>query len=225
MTTTFDEPEVDQCLDPAQVQVGTANGPGIYLAPAGTRGPENTTDDWADPWACLGYLSEDGPTVGQSTDSTDITPWQSVVPIRSVITSRGVTLQFVMWQLNERTLGLYFDTDPPEPESDGSLAFEVRTDTPSHLYAVGIDSRDADRVLRIAFPRASLSAAGDMQIQRGAAVPLDVTLSALDDGGTLAEVRLGPAGINPLAASLSTSARAARARRTADTGADSTGRE
>jgi hypothetical protein len=53
-----------------------------------------------------------------------------------------------------------------------------------------------------------------MQIQRGAAIPLDVTLSALDDAGLLADVKLGPAPeIEPMgAASLSSSARAQRAR-------------
>jgi hypothetical protein len=60
---------------------------------------------------------------------------------------------------------------------------------------VGIDSADADRVLRIVFGRASLSDAGDMQLERGAAVPLDVTLSALDDGGRLAHILLGPSGV------------------------------
>jgi hypothetical protein len=186
-------PAPPQALDPTEVQVGTANGPGIWLAPAGTPGPADTHSDWPAPWEILGYLSEDGPTVGQSTDSTSITPWQSVVPIREVITGRSITLQFVLWQLNERTLALYFDADPATPDADGSLRMELRSDSPTHLYAVGIDSRDADRVLRIIFGRASLSDAGDMQITRGAAVPLDCTLSALDDAGVLGEVLLGPA--------------------------------
>lgn len=187
-------PNATGTLDPSEVQVGTANGPGIYLAPAGTPGPADTTEDWPAPWSVLGYLSDDGPTVAQSTDSEDITPWQSVVPIRTVLTSRGVTLQFVLWQLNSTTLSLYFDTDAAVPGPDGEIDMEVRTDSPQHIYAVGIDSADADRVLRIVFPRASLSDAGDMQLQRGAAVPLDVTLSALDDGGRLAQILLGPSG-------------------------------
>jgi hypothetical protein len=179
-------------LNPSEVQVGTANGPGIYLAPAGTEIPENTWDEWEDPWKVLGYLSDDGPTVGQSVDQTDITPWQSVVPIRSVITGRAVTLQFVLWQLNGDTIALYFDADPTAEDTDGLLTMKLRSDTPQHLYAVGIDSRDAERVLRIGFGRASLSDAGDMQITRGATVPLDVTLSALDDAGDLATILLGP---------------------------------
>jgi hypothetical protein len=120
-------------LDPTEVQVGTANGPGIYLAPAGTLGPANTTDPWPEPWSVLGYLSDDGPTVAQSTDSEDITPWQSVVPIRTVLTSRGVTLQFTMWQLNAETLALYFDTDAAVPGDDGEIDMEVRTDSPQHI--------------------------------------------------------------------------------------------
>jgi hypothetical protein len=186
-------PPATGVLDPSEVQVGTANGPGIYLAPAGTEAPENTWDDWEAPWKVLGYLSDDGPTVGQSVDQEDLTPWQSVVPIRSVVTGRAVTLQFVLWQLNGDTIALYFDADPAAEDSDGLLEMKLRSDTPQHLYAVGIDSRDAERVLRIVFGRASLSDAGDMQITRGATVPLDCTLSALDDAGDLATILLGPA--------------------------------
>lgn len=180
------------CLDPDEVSVGTPNGPGLYLAPPGTEAPTDTTEDWDDPWSCLGYLSEDGPTVGTSTDSEDLTPWQSAAPIKSIITNRSVTLQFVLWQLNAETLALYFDTDVPDPDDDGSLDMEVRTDQSGHTYAVGIDSRDGERVLRVSFLRASLSDAGDMAISRGAVVPLDITLSALETSGSLARVQLGP---------------------------------
>jgi hypothetical protein len=180
-------------LDPDEVQVGTPNGPGIWLAPAGTDPPDDTTEEYESPWRLLGYLSEDGPTVGQDTSSEPLTPWQSVAPIRTVITERQVTLQFVLWQLNAMTLGLYFDTDEPTAGADGAIDMEVRTDQAGHLYAVSIDSRDGERVLRLTFTRANLSDAGDMPITRGAVVPLDCTLSALEDAGSLARVQLGPA--------------------------------
>jgi hypothetical protein len=138
-------------------------------------------------------LSEDGPTVAQSTDSEDLTPWQSVAPIKTIITNRSVTLQFVMWQLNGPTLAMYFDTDVPTSGSDGELDLDVRTDQAGHTYAISIDSRDGNRVLRVSFLRASLSDAGDMAISRGAVVPLDVTLSALETSGSLARVQLGKA--------------------------------
>jgi hypothetical protein len=53
-----------------------------------------------------------------------------------------------------------------------------------------------------------------MQITRGAAVPLDVTLSALDDGGLLGWVRLGPAGGGGAAPLDKRSARARQAAKT-----------
>lgn len=178
-------------LAPNEVQVGTANGPGIWIAPTGTAGPGDLTSAWASPWLSLGYASDDGVTLSTSTDTEDITPWQSVSPIRSVITGRTLTMQFVLWQLNADTLSLYFDADRPE-STDDTVDFEVRTDQGGHLYSIGVDSKDGDNVLRIVFPRASLSDAGDMAITKGAAVPLDCTLSALDDNGVLAHILRGP---------------------------------
>lgn len=200
-----------QTMDPTQVQVGTNNGPGLYLAPAGTAPPADTSAAWATPWSILGYISDDGPTIGQSTDTNEIVPWQSLVPLRTVITKRAVTMQFILWQINDQTVSLYFDADPPTPAADGSFTMDVRSDQGGHLYAVGIDTADGDRAMRLVFPRANLTDAGDMQIKRGEAVPLDVKLSALDSGGVLAHVLVGPATAGGLAADLSSSGAKARA--------------
>lgn len=179
-------------LDPTEVQMGVNNACGIYVAPEGTPGPTDLTSPWASPWSCLGYISDDGPTVGQSTDSTSITPWQSVVPIRTIVTGRTVTLHFIMWQINPLTLSLYFDADAPAIDASGMIDMAIPSAGHSHVYAVGIDSVDNDRVFRIYFTRSNLSDVGDMQIQRGAAIPLETTLTALDDQGTLAHILHGP---------------------------------
>lgn len=204
-------------LNPDEVQVGTANGPGLYIAPVGTAPPATAAAVWADPWAILGYVDESGPTLAQNTTKEDITPWQSRAPIRAVLTERGLTARFIMWQLNAVTLALFFDNDVPDAGTDGSLAFDVRTDESQHLYAFGLDASDNDRALRIIFPRATLSDSGDMTLTKGTAVPLDVTLAALEDNGVLAHVMLGPATgtLTARAADLSSGARAARQRETA----------
>jgi phage gp37-like protein len=190
-------------LDPTEVQVGTANGPGIYIADEGTAGPADTTSPWASPWASLGYLDSAGPVVGQKTTSNSLTPWQSVASIRSVITGRELTLQFILWQLNAQTLALYFDTDVVTPATDGSLSMEVRSDDQPHVYALGIDSRDGEQVFRIAFTRATLTTTSDMKITRGEAIPLDCTLTAMDDNGVLGTILLGPATAGGLATAAS----------------------
>jgi hypothetical protein len=194
-------------MDPTQVQVGTANGPGLYLAPAGTPMPADTAAPWATPWSILGYLSADGPTVGQNTSHNDITPWQSVVPLRSVITARQITMKFVMWQLNPETMALYFDADVPTATA-GAFTMDVRSDTPQHIYSVGIDAADAEQIMRIGFTRASLTDAADMAIKRGEAIPLEVTLTGLDDAGVLATVMLGPGAGGLLGATTKTTVKA-----------------
>ena len=176
-------------LDPDEVQVGTANGPGLYIAPPGTAPPATASDPWPDPWMILGYVDESGPTLAQNTTKNDIIPWQSRAPIRTVLTERGLTAHFICWQLNAVTLALFFDSDPIVPTA-GVIDFDVRTDEPQHFYAFGLDAADSERVLRITFPRATLSDSGDATLTKGTAVPLDCTLAALEDDGVLAHVTL-----------------------------------
>ena len=107
-----------------------------------------------------------------------------------MLTERGLTARFIMWQLNATTLALFFDNDVPTVGTDGALAFDVRTDESQHLYAFGLDAMDNDRALRIIFPRATLSDSGDMTLTKGTAVPLDVTLAALATTAALAHVML-----------------------------------
>jgi hypothetical protein len=185
-------------LDPTETMVGSANGVGLWIAPEGTRAPAAGAA-FADPWRPLGYASDDGPTIGGDSTSEAFTPWQSTVPIRTVITERSMTLQFVMWQLNQDTLALYFDATVPAA-SAGRTSFDVRSDESGHVYAIAVDAKDGDNQFRVSFSRATLDSVGDMQLQRGAMVPLDVTLTALDDGGVIAHVDLAVATASALSA-------------------------
>jgi len=200
MTMTDAPPEVDPqatwvaALNSAELHVGTPNGPGLWLAPPGTALPTDTKTAFASPWQILGYLSDAGPTIGQNTTKQDLTPWQSISPIRSVITQREVTLHFILWQLNSLTLSLFFDADPPTPSAtDGSFSMPVRADKGGHQYAVAIDALDGNNVMRVGFTRALLTDAGDMAITRGAAVPLECTMTAQVDNGVLATILSGTA--------------------------------
>jgi hypothetical protein len=190
-------PAPTQALDPTEVMVGTANGAGLWLAPPGTPAPESIDDPFELPWRPLGYASDDGVTLGGDTTTEQFTPWQSAMPIRTIITERTATIGFTLWQLNHITLGLYFDMEIPEP-SGGSWDFSVRSDAPARLYAVVVDARDGDMHFRVLYGRANLDSTGDMVLQRGAMVPLDVTLSALDNGGEMRHVWLNDAAAEAL---------------------------
>jgi hypothetical protein len=181
-------------LDPTEVIVGTANGVGLWIAPEGTPAPA-PGDPFEDPWKPLGYASDDGVTIGGDKTTESLTPWQSTAPIRTIITEVTRTVAFVLWQLNQTTLGLYFDTPVPAPDPDGVTAFDVSSSGGGLIYAVAVDARDGENCLRLIWGRANLDSTGDMQLTKGAAVPLDVTLSALDNNGSQVTVQLFPASM------------------------------
>jgi hypothetical protein len=186
-------PPADPVLDPNEILLGINNGPGLYRAPVGTAAPADVTSPWADPWEAIGYISDDGVTVSSSTTSDTLTPWQSVAPVRTLITGKELTAHFIMWQTNPENVAMYFDMPAPTANADGSFSFDVRSDAGGQLYAIGIDIEDQGIVTRIVFDRAQLSDTGDAQFQRGAAVGWDVTLSALDNNGVLGHIISGPA--------------------------------
>jgi hypothetical protein len=180
-------------LTATEVHVGTP-GPtgGLWVAPAGTALPTDCKTAFASPWLPLGYVSDAGPTVGQATAKQDLIPWQSMAPVRSVITTRDVTLHFILWQLNAQSLSLYFDADPPTPSpTDGSFTMPVQADKGGHQYAFAVSTVDGLNVLRIGMTRAQLTDAGDMAITRATVVPMECTLTALVDNNVLCTVMSG----------------------------------
>ena len=200
MTTATKDPSVEPqaawaaSLTATEVRVGTP-GPtgGLWIAPAGTALPADTKTAFASPWLPLGYVSDAGPTVGQNTTKQDITPWQSIAPVRSVITLREVTLHMILWQVNAQSLALYFDADQPVPSvTDGSFTMPVQADKGGHIYAFAVSTVDGLNVLRIGMTRASLTDAGDMALTRATAVPMECTLTAQVDNNVLVTVQSGP---------------------------------
>lgn len=171
-------------LNPDNVLVGTSNGPGIWVAPVGTAMPATVNTAPADPWNTLGYLSEDGVKVSQSTDSQNIMAWQTKTPLRSFVTSREVSLEFTMLELSKRNFQLYFG-QKMDAADEAEFSITVRGDEPAHQYAILLDLIDGDLITRLYYPRASLSQAGDMEVTQSGAIGLPVTMAAQDDNGVL----------------------------------------
>jgi hypothetical protein len=184
---TFVDPNT-ATLDAEELLVGTALGPGIWIAPYPTQGPNDIHEAWGPSWSSLGYASEDGPTVASSTGSTDMRAWQSIGVLRSVITDRTVTVHFNLLQWNAQNLGLYWDIESPTVAADGTFKFDVRSDQGAQRHTIGVDVKDGPNQVRMIFPRVQLNATGDMQFQRGALAMLDMTFAALETDGVLLQV-------------------------------------
>lgn len=172
--------------------VGTANGTGILVAPVGTAPPADTTTAWGTGWETIGYIHEDGITLAVETESEDLKAWQSKSPLRTIITGKELTVEFTMLEVTPKALGLFFDEDPPVGTA-GTFSLDVTSEGKAKEYAVGIDTKDGDAVLRYIFPRATLSENGEVTIAAAEFQGFPVTLKALDQSGKLATVLRGPA--------------------------------
>lgn len=173
--------------------VGTANATGILIAPVGTAAPTDTTSAWGAGWETVGYIHEDGITLAVETESEDLKAWQSKSPLRTVITGKELTVEFTMLEVTPKALALFFDEDEPVGGTDQSFSLDVTSEGKAKAYAVGIDTKDGDAVLRYIFPRATLSENGEVTIAAAEFQGFPVTLKAMDEGGKLATVIRGAA--------------------------------
>lgn len=175
-------------LQADDVLIGTANGPGIWMAPVGTAAPTDATSALAAEWSTLGYLSEDGVTLSQSTNSEDIYPWQGRSPVRTMITERNLSMEFSMFEFNEQNLQLYFGMEQATQGTADSWSLNVVSNAPAQIYSFVIDVADLDVKVRYYIPRGSLSDAGDLEITDSGVMALPVTLKTLDSAGELMEI-------------------------------------
>ena len=175
-------------LQADDVLIGTANGPGIWLAPIGNSAPTDATTALPVDWSTLDYLSEDGVTLSESTNSEDIYPWQGRSPVRTMITERNLAMEFSMFEFNEQNLQLYFGMEQAAQGTADSWSLNVVSNAPAQIYSFVIDVADLDVKVRYYIPRGSLSDAGDLEITDSGVMALPVTLKTLDAAGELMEI-------------------------------------
>lgn len=162
-------------LNADNVRVGLTGR--IYMAPKGTTAPTDLTTAWAAGWTDLGYMSDDGVSLEYSTDVEDIGAWQSLSPVRRVLTGVDMTLGFTAIELKNETVRLYF------PGATITTAAGVSTLTipaapgPAE-YAFGLEWEDGTITNRLVIPRGEVTDRGGITIGRSGAVGLEMTVSA-----------------------------------------------
>jgi len=179
-------------LDASNTMIGTANGAGLLIAPVGTAPPADTTTAWGVGWETIGYVHEDGVTLALETENESLKAWQSKTALRTVITGRELTVEFTMLEVTPKAMALFFDEDPPSGDAD-AFSLTVTSEGSANDYAVGIDTKDGDNVLRYIFPRATLAENGEISLVTSDFQGFPVTLSAQDQNGVLATIIKGPA--------------------------------
>jgi hypothetical protein len=162
--------------DADKVRVGL-NG-SVYIAPKGTTAPTDLDTAWAAGWSDLGYLSEDGVSLEYSTDTEDINAWQSLSPVRKVLTGVDMTLGFTALELKTATIKLYFPSSTMTDVSGTVHKLDIPAAPSSDERAIGLEWLDGTIKNRLIIPRGEITERGAITIGRSDAVGLEMTVSA-----------------------------------------------
>lgn len=165
--------------DADNVRVGL-NG-SIYIAPKGTTAPTDLDAAWDPSWVDLGYLSDDGVSMEYSTDSEDINAWQSLSPVRKVLTSVDMTLGFTAIELKTATMTLYFPSASMTDVGGTVHKLSIPAAPTPDERAIGLEWLDGDIKNRLVIARGEVTERGAITIGRSAAVGLEMTVSAYAD--------------------------------------------
>ncbi|MBW1600898.1 phage tail protein [Streptomyces sp. JJ66] len=162
-------------LDADNVRVGLTGN--IYMAPKGTAGPTDLATAWPAGWLDLGYMSEDGVSLEYTTQTEDVGAWQSLSPVRKILTGVDMTMGFTAIELKADTVTLFF------PGSTLATATGVHTLTiPSAPgpaeFAFGLEWKDGTITNRLTLPRGEVTERGAVTVGRSAAVGLEMTVTA-----------------------------------------------
>lgn len=148
----------------------------VWVAPDGTPMPVDLAT-LASPWMDMGYVSEDGATFTISRDQEDIAAWQSLEPVRVLITAEPKVIAFELMEFDEESLKLAFRGGtvsgttvkayvPPDPGA-------------SDVRAMVIDGVDGASTFRFCFPRVSLQGDVEWQLVRSDAIRLPLEFQVL----------------------------------------------
>lgn len=121
----------------------------------------------------LGLASEDGVNLTPSLDTDDINAWQSVTPIRRIVTGSSLEIGFTLLQSNMTTMGLYLNATAGVNRLDVPRA-------PAPLErALLIEWTDGGEVFRLYVARAQLTGTEEVTLARADAVGYGMTWTAL----------------------------------------------
>ncbi|MFE0151388.1 hypothetical protein ACFWY5_29875 [Nonomuraea sp. NPDC059007] len=177
----------------------------IFVAPVGSKAPEDVATPLDAAWKELGYISPDGAELTPSVDSQPVEVWQSATPVKYVVNSAACQLKFTLLQFDADATALYFGTTwVKAKKEDGTEVPNVFTldlaSTPELAEkALVVEWGDANSVSRLVIERGMVSEREGLKLTRTSAQSLGVTFDALDSDGRLGYILTNASGISAAA--------------------------
>lgn len=153
--------------------------------------PTDPTEDLDAAFIELGYVTDGGVTFSASATVENIGAWQSVTPVRRIVTARELTVSFTGLEWNRDTFALAFgggtwtEVTAPGVGTNGVYRYDPPADSDALAeYALVIDAVDGDENDRWLVFRGTVSDAVETNLVRTGAAVLPVSFQALTpDGG------------------------------------------
>lgn len=158
------------------VRVGLTGS--IFMAPKGSTAPVDLDTPWDSAWLDLGFMSDDGVSLEYSTDTEDIGAWQSLSPVRRILTSVDMTLGFTAIELKSRTITAYFPGSTISLVSGAVQRLDIPAAPGPQEFAFGLEWIDGTVKNRLVIPRGEITDRGGITLARSEAVALEMTVSA-----------------------------------------------
>ena len=160
----------------SEVRVG-ANGT-IYVAPGGTAVPANVTAAWTG-FTDVGYVTEEGVTIGRALTTEQIRAWQSISAIRYLVTEVAFTVSFSLLQWNETTLPFWLGGGTVVNQGGGSFKYTISSSPAIDERAFGVEWTDGALKYRATIGRGMVIESGESSVTRSEGIALPITFAAM----------------------------------------------
>lgn len=153
----------------------------IFRAPVGSTLPTDAKTELDTAFKCLGYVSEDGVTNGNSPESEQTKAWGGDV-VLSTQTEKPDTFQFKLIEAkNVDVLKMIYGDSHVTGDLDTGIKVDVTAEDPGPAaYVIDMILKDGD-LKRLVIPSASISEMDDIVYNDSKPVGYDVTLTATAD--------------------------------------------
>ncbi len=165
--------------NPSNILVGS-NGT-ISIAPQGTTLPTTVDGALNAAFDAVGYISEDGITISSSVEVADIAAFQSLMPVRRVVTGRTMDVSFVLREWSAANIELAFGGGDIT-EAGGEYTYTPPAAGDALLEkSVVVAWNDGDKKYRLILARVVATESVETNIVRTGAADLPITLSVMED--------------------------------------------
>lgn len=174
-------------LDRDEVRAGLDGA--VHVAPKGTALPTTPTAALDAAFINLGYTNDDGVSIDPSRDFEEFTAWQSVTPVRRVLTGSQFQTSFTLIQTNTDIVELAFPGAVMQTAA-GVNRLEIPANPASDERVFIFDWKDGDINNRIILEIAEVTDIGEIQVHRSDPVSYEFTVDSYPNASNILAVWL-----------------------------------